>query len=332
MATGTYRMPLVQLPKPADRYDTTNESQFRHLLEQSFASMSAYISGLLSDPVSVTKHASTHAAAGSDPVSLAWSQITSGVPAFLTKTVADGYYDAIGAAAAITLAGLGGVPTTRQVAGHALSGDVTLTAADIAAGNFPAGNYVFPATVTVVSLSTVSGDLLLATTPAVGTRYARLEQFGTATIGNSVGLSAQMLSGSGAAYYGNFSFVATGISGGAHSGKVVFQLAKAGTLVNVLTLDQDSTATFVAQLRAPQLVVTQTAPNQGLFRYDAANYLGITVSSAGLVTLSAVGAGAGFVVDHPLTLSSVPAFASGDKYLVVDASGNVHVSALGPAL
>ena len=39
------------------------------------------------------------------------------------------------AAAAITLAGLGGVPTTRTVNGHALSSDVTVTASDIGLGN-----------------------------------------------------------------------------------------------------------------------------------------------------------------------------------------------------
>jgi hypothetical protein len=43
--------------------------------------------------------------------------------------------DPAGAAAAITLAGLGGVPTTRQVNGHALSSDVTVTKSDVGLGN-----------------------------------------------------------------------------------------------------------------------------------------------------------------------------------------------------
>ena len=40
-------------------------------------------------------------------------------------------YDPAGAAAAITLSGLGGVPTTRTVNGHALSGNVTVTPSDL---------------------------------------------------------------------------------------------------------------------------------------------------------------------------------------------------------
>lgn len=31
------------------------------------------------------------------------------------------------------------------------------------------------------------------------------------------------------------------------------------------------------------------------------------------------------------TIGTSPAFVSGDKYLVVDTNGNIHVSALGPA-
>lgn len=45
--------------------------------------------------------------------------------------------DAAGAAAAVTLAGLGGVPTSRKVAGKALTSDVALTASDVGAD--PAG-------------------------------------------------------------------------------------------------------------------------------------------------------------------------------------------------
>jgi hypothetical protein len=56
----------------------------------------------------------------------------------ISLTASDVGADASGAAAAITLAGLGGVPTTRNVAGHALSADVTITASDVGAD--PAGS------------------------------------------------------------------------------------------------------------------------------------------------------------------------------------------------
>ena len=45
--------------------------------------------------------------------------------------------DPVGAAAAITLAGLGGVPTSRKVSGHALTSDISITASDVGAD--PAG-------------------------------------------------------------------------------------------------------------------------------------------------------------------------------------------------
>lgn len=54
---------------------------------------------------------------------------TFGTAAFTNSTA----YDPAGAAAAITLAGLGGVPTSRTVNGHALSSNVTLTATDVGA-------------------------------------------------------------------------------------------------------------------------------------------------------------------------------------------------------
>lgn len=54
---------------------------------------------------------------------------------YSTPTYSDVGADPAGAAAAITLAGLGGVPTTRQVNGHALSSDVTVTKTDVGLGN-----------------------------------------------------------------------------------------------------------------------------------------------------------------------------------------------------
>lgn len=45
-----------------------------------------------------------------------------------------------------------------------------------------------------------------------------------------------------------------------------------------------------------------------------------------------IGASAGSLnISSALQLSTLGAFAAGDKYLIVDATGNVHVSALGPA-
>jgi len=71
---------------------------------------------------------------------------TVGTAAFTAATA----YDPAGAAAAITLAGLGGVPTSRTVNGHALSSNVTVTAADTGAepalGNPASNGYVLSST------------------------------------------------------------------------------------------------------------------------------------------------------------------------------------------
>lgn len=51
----------------------------------------------------------------------------------LTEAAGDARYDALGAAAAVTASTIGAVPTARKVNGHALTGDVTVTAADVGA-------------------------------------------------------------------------------------------------------------------------------------------------------------------------------------------------------
>jgi hypothetical protein len=55
------------------------------------------------------------------------------------KVATDSYADraATNAAAAVTLAGLGGVPTSRTVNGHALSSNVTISASDLTTGTLP---------------------------------------------------------------------------------------------------------------------------------------------------------------------------------------------------
>jgi len=79
-------------------------------------------------PSSTLSHAASHGSAGSDPVTLAVSQVTGAVPS--TRTVAG---KALSADVTLTAADVSAVPTTRTVNAKALSADVTLTAADVSA-------------------------------------------------------------------------------------------------------------------------------------------------------------------------------------------------------
>lgn len=56
-------------------------------------------------------------------------------------------------------------------------------------------------------------------------------------------------------------------------------------------------------------------------------------AAAGAFVVYAGGTTANFTVANggAITITTPPAFVAGDKYLVIDASGNIHVSALGPA-
>jgi hypothetical protein len=71
----------------------------------------------------------------------------------------------------------------------------------------------------------------------------------------------------------------------------------------------------------PIILQTQTAVTAGL----------ATAATRIQINAGAAQGSAGITVYEPLTLKNIPAFVASDKYLVVDASGDIHVSALGPA-
>lgn len=68
------------------------------------------------------------------------------------------------------------------------------------------------------------------------------------------------------------------------------------------------------------------APSSCVLRFDVANG-----SAAGTTTALTLDGNGDVITGRRLKVSNLPAFAASDKYLIVDASGNVHVSALGPA-
>ncbi len=93
-----------------------------------------------------TAHAASHASAGSDPLTLSESQVTN-----LSTDLA------------------GKVATTRQVNGHALSADVTVSASDLSTGTLPAGR--LPALSGDITTSAGSATTTLATSGVTAGSY-----------------------------------------------------------------------------------------------------------------------------------------------------------------
>lgn len=74
----SHTAPRASFVAPTEKYERGNEAQFRRDLERSLVDITAYINRVIVDPAGVAAHASSHASGGSDPVSLAAAQITSG--------------------------------------------------------------------------------------------------------------------------------------------------------------------------------------------------------------------------------------------------------------
>ena len=122
----------------------------------------------------------------------------------ISLTAADVGADAAGAAAAITLAGLGGVPTTRQVAGHALSADVTITAADVGAD--PAGS---AAAITLAGLGGVPTSRTINTHALTGNLSLTAADVGADAAGAAAAITLAGLGGIPTSQKGAASGVAT---------------------------------------------------------------------------------------------------------------------------
>jgi len=102
-----------------------------------------------------------------------------------------GVYDVAGAAAAITLSGLGGVPTSRTVAGHALTGDITISASDVSLGSVT--NDAQTKASIVPNTVPSAGQILVGN--AGNTAYAAVSTSGDATIASTGAISVTKVGG-----------------------------------------------------------------------------------------------------------------------------------------
>ena len=120
----------------------------------------------------------------------------SGTFAYSTPTYTQVGADAAGAAAAITLSGLGGVPTSTTVNGHALTSNVTVTASDVSLGSVT--NAAQTLASVVPNTAPASGQVLVGN--AGGTAYAPVSLSGPVSISSAgstaVGVLNQSTSGS----------------------------------------------------------------------------------------------------------------------------------------
>lgn len=113
------------------------------------------------------------------------------------------------------------------------------------------------------------------------------------------------------------------IKGGAASSSPIWSVA--GTDSNLsFIVDAIGTGGFIARTDAGAVTAFEVV------RVASANrYIRVTPSNGGNPILSTTAGSLN--ISSALQLTSLGAFAASDKYLIVDASGNVHVSALGPA-
>ena len=96
--------------------------------------------------------------------------------------------------------------------------------------------------------------------------------------------------------------------------------------------------TLVVGINFNQIVpITDVSINLGSTSNRFTNvYTTVIDTGSGTLTLKAAGVtaatitGANIATAGTLQIGSRPAFVAGDKYLIVDASGNIHVSATGP--
>lgn len=179
--------------------------------------------------------------------------------------------DPAGSAAAITLSGLGGVPTSRTVAGHALTGNVTITASDVGADAAGAAAAVTPTTLGLVIGTNV--DAFGAAAAAQAYAVQRANHTGTQAASTITGLAAVATSGSAAD-------LGSGTLPDARLSSNVVSLSGTQTLTNkTLTAPAMPGAIYYAAANQTSIVACATAA--------AADGGGTVKIPAGTITLTA---------------------------------------------
>lgn len=165
---------------------------------------------------------------------------------------------------------------------------------------------------------------------------------GSSGVGASLHFTAPVVDSGGLTISGNGSLVfGTGSGSAIDSSAITGNMAIQGPSANILFRNQaNSITTF--QITNAGAIVVPVGPvqlNGGFLDFSAQANATVLSGSSNFIlrdsgnantNFSVTGAGAMFC-RSTLQIGSRGAFASGDKYLIVDSSGNVHVSALGPA-
>jgi hypothetical protein len=233
---------------------------------------------------------------------------------------------AVTATLTLTGATVAGAPTWSSTQSLNTSGSAGSLSAALAYDKLPTGNGSWDTgvgtTATITRALTVSGLLTASAGLTVSGGIASV----TGT--NPVGAFTATASGTAQYSAAGIQLIASGIS----------DTTQQATWIHHGVVDAGATAGYLAfQQRKADGSYVDTILE---YRYDYSpprwnasklfEFLGGLSVTGGSISAAGIAATVGALTATTLLASALPAYAAGDKYVVVDASGNFHISAIGP--
>jgi hypothetical protein len=236
-------------------------------------------------------------------------------------------FNSTGSAPGIIFSNLAGVSNRLVIASSTGQLSASIPSADVILST---GSYANPAWITSLAWSKITGAPSFGFGDVVGPASATIN-----TISKYADATGKLLLNTGVTIDSGNNLITPGAIIAATINSPVLEFA--GTLVirtttaNSLAFDTNGTtwtsisSTGIMSHLGQFRVTTATAP-QAALRYDASNFLDISISAAGLITFNATGASAAFVFSDAVTIS--PLAGVGSRMVVADAVGLLSTAAI----